>query len=68
MELLSDHNTGANERPLAYHLRPWCKLVGICPSTAYKYISSGKIKVVRIGGRTLIPASESDRILAEGVH
>lgn len=30
-------------------------------ATLYRWIKSGKIKAIKLGGRTLIPASEIDR-------
>jgi excisionase family DNA binding protein len=52
--------------PLAYRVRPLCKRLGISHTTFYKYLSAGRIKVVRIGNRTLVPASEVERLLQEG--
>jgi excisionase family DNA binding protein len=52
---------------LAYRVKPFCAKIGISVSSLYKYIEQGKIRVIRIGGRTLIPAEEAQRILREGV-
>jgi hypothetical protein len=32
----------------------------------YKYVGLKKIRVVKIGGRTLIPANEAERLLSGG--
>ena len=56
-----------NEAPLAYRVKDFCRLVGISASTFWKLTADGKIKVTRIGGRTLIPATEANRIVADGV-
>lgn len=53
--------------PLAYPFRHWCRMVGISPSNAYEKVRQGKIRVVKLGKRTLVPRTESDRILREGV-
>jgi predicted site-specific integrase-resolvase len=58
----------SEKQPLAHQFRPWCKQVGISPSTGYKYAALGKIHLIRIGGRTLITAEESDRVLKEGIR
>ena len=64
---MTEHANIQTEKPLAYRFRPWCKQAGISPSTGYKYGALGKIHVVKIGGRTIITAAESARVLAEGV-
>ncbi|WP_363351393.1 helix-turn-helix domain-containing protein [Methylocystis echinoides] len=52
-----------NNSPLAYRVKDFCTRVGICPATFYKLVKLGKIRVVKIGGRTLVPAAEADRLL-----
>ena len=54
------------EKPLAYRVKPFCQRVGISPATFYKYVGLRKIRVVKIGGRTLVPASEAERLLSGG--
>ncbi len=51
---------------LALRVRPFCQRIGISPASFYKYVGLGKIRVVKIAGRTLIPAAEVDRLLREG--
>jgi hypothetical protein len=58
-------NTEA-EKPLAYRVKPFCQRVGISPATFYKYVGLQKIRVVKIGGRTLVPAQEAERLLSGG--
>lgn len=50
----------------AYRVKPFCKDAGISPSTFWKYTRLGKIKVIRIGGRVLIPHAEAIRVTSEG--
>ena len=54
--------------PLALRVKPFCQRIGISTATFWKYVKAGKIVVIRIGGRTLIPQSEVERILIEGVR
>lgn len=61
------HNVEQNIEPLAYRVKDFCRLVGISASTFWKLTAAGKIKVTRIGGRTLVPAAEAQRIVANGV-
>jgi excisionase family DNA binding protein len=51
----------------AYRLAEGCKELGISRSTAYRLYAAGKIKLVKIGGRTLIPGAEIARLASEGV-
>lgn len=51
------------ENLLALHVRPFCKRIGISPSTFWKRVKLGEIQVRRLGGRTLVPWSEVERIL-----
>ena len=51
----------------AYSVRQFCERLGISPSTLWKLLKLNKIKVIRVGGRTLIPHSELRRILETGV-
>jgi predicted DNA-binding transcriptional regulator AlpA len=57
-----------HEIPLALRVKDFCKRIGISPSTFWKFVKLEKIKVVRIGGRVLIPAAEAARIASEGLR
>jgi len=61
---MSNASNTAVETPLAHHVRPFCRRVGISTATFYKYVGLGKIRVVKLGGRTLVPAAEVDRLLS----
>ena len=56
--------TGAE---LALRVKDFCARIGISRSTFWKHTRAGKIKVIRIGGRVLIPAAEAHRIAVEGL-
>lgn len=51
----------------AWRVREYCEAHRISPSTFWKYVGIGKIKVIRIGGRVLVPAAEAHRIASEGL-
>jgi hypothetical protein len=38
----------------------------ICPASIWKLVSQEKIRVVRLGGRTTVPATEVARLLCQG--
>ena len=42
---------------LAYRVDEFCAAIGIGPTSAYKYIALGTLPTIRVGRRTLIPAS-----------
>ena len=52
---------------LSYRVNDFCKAVGIGRTSVYALIKDGRLRAVRIAGRTLIPASEAERLMAEGV-
>ena len=57
-----------NDVPLAWRVKPFWQRLGISASTFWKLVKSEKIRVIRVGGRTLIPHDEVERILKEGVR
>jgi predicted DNA-binding transcriptional regulator AlpA len=57
-----------NNAPLALRVKDFCQRIGISPSTFWKFVSIGKIRPIKIGGRTLIPAHEAERIAREGLN
>jgi len=52
----------------AWRVREFCENHRISRASLYKYAKLGKIRLVRFGGRTLIPASEAARIASEGLN
>ena len=53
-------------QPKARRIKDACAALGIGPSTLYKLARQGKIRLIRIVGRTLVPESEIDRLASEG--
>ncbi len=56
----------SNSDPLAHRIPDFCARIGISKSTFWKCVKCGKIRVIRIGGRTLVPHSEAIRLANEG--
>ncbi len=54
------------DEPLALTVTQFTKRVGISRSSLYQYVKRGKIRVVSIAGRTLIPMTEVERLLSGG--
>ena len=46
----------------ARRIKDACTALGVGKSTLYKLRSEGKLQMVRIAGRTLVPESEIDRL------
>ena len=43
-----------------------CSALGISRATLYKLSLQGKVKLVKIAGRTVVPETEIDRLASEG--
>lgn len=54
-----------NQDKLAYSIKEACKATSLSRTTIYAHVASGRLRVVRIGGRTVIP-TESLRELLGG--
>lgn len=52
-------------RPLAYSIKDACTVSSLGRTTLYTHINAGRLKAIRVGGRTIIPA-ESLNSLLEG--
>ena len=53
-----------NSMPLARRIPDACAALGVGKSTIYKLAAEGKVKLVRIAGRTVVPESEIVRLAA----
>lgn len=51
----------------AWRVREFCEALGISNSTFWKYVAAGRIHIIRVGRRVLVPAAEATRITAEGL-
>ncbi len=51
----------------AYRVKDFCARMGISASLFWKYVKMGRIRVIRIGGRVLVPNDEAVRITKEGI-
>lgn len=49
---------------LAYSIAEACRATSLGRTSIYAHIKSNRLSVVRIGGRTLIPAAELEAFLA----
>ncbi|NLH83368.1 MAG: helix-turn-helix domain-containing protein [Phyllobacteriaceae bacterium] len=53
-----------SNHPFAYGIKATCSGLGISRSLLYNMIRDGRVKSVKIAGRTLIPCSEIERLLS----
>lgn len=51
--------------PLLHQIPEVCRMLGIGRSMLYELIASGRLLVVKIGARTLVPADEVQRLASE---
>jgi excisionase family DNA binding protein len=51
-------------QPVAHTVANACHLLSISRSTLYLLASRGKLRLVKVAGRTLIPASEIARLVS----
>lgn len=49
---------------LGYSIREACEVSSLGRSTIFKHISSGRLKVTRVGGRTIVPADALRALIA----
>lgn len=49
----------------AYNVNDACHALGISRASLYKSAKAGKIRLVRIAGRTLVAVTEVNRLLGE---
>ena len=52
---------------LAFSIREACNASTLGKSTIYSHIAAGRLKAVRVGGRTLIPAESLHALISGGV-
>jgi excisionase family DNA binding protein len=52
--------------PKARRINDACRALGVGRSTIYKMAGEGKIKLVHVLGRTLVPETEIERLSSEG--
>jgi excisionase family DNA binding protein len=58
------HQTQSQSSRLAWSIRDGALRIGISRSTIYKLATEGKLRLVKVAGRTLIPDTEILRLLA----
>jgi excisionase family DNA binding protein len=54
-----------NAEKVGYSIREACQASSLSKSTLYNHIAAGRLRAVRVGGRTIVPATAL-RALLEG--
>lgn len=52
--------------PLAYRMKDASRVSGVSKSKLYQLAADGRLKLSRVGGRTLVPHAELQRLINEG--
>ena len=60
--------TNPSSERLALRVAEYCSRVGISRASFYKYVKRGEIRIVKIAGRTLVPASEFASLSLRSLH
>ena len=55
--------TKSDPPKLAYSIKEACQVTSLARSTLYNHISSGRLQIVRVGGRTLVPAKALEALI-----
>jgi excisionase family DNA binding protein len=55
-----------SDSPKARRVPDACRAIGISRATLYHLAKQGKVRLVRVGGRTLVPELELDRLANQG--
>lgn len=63
---ITGKKAGASDAPKARRVPEACRAIGISKAMLYKLASQGKVRLVHIGGRTVVPESEIDRLASDG--
>ena len=53
--------------PAAFRINEAARYIGISRANLYRVIRSGRLKIAKVGGRTLIRRVDADRLLAESL-
>lgn len=53
-----------NTPPLAYSIKGACAASSLGRTTIYGHIAAGRLKGIRVGGRTIIPADSLHALLS----
>lgn len=52
--------------PAAFTVKRFCEQIQISESHFYNLLKAGRVRVVKVGRRVLVPSSELARLLSEG--
>lgn len=61
-----DPKTGRRFEERALRINDFCGRYGVCRATTYKLVRDGKLRLVKIGGRSLIPVDDAESLLNVG--
>lgn len=53
-------------QPRAYRIPDACRILSLSRSHLYALAAAGRVKLLKLGGRTLVSAEEIERLLKDG--
>ena len=63
---VTGRKVAAADAPKARRVPEACKALGISKALLYKLAKEGKLRLVHIAGRTVVPETEIDRLASQG--
>ena len=63
---ITGRKVGTDSRPVAWRVDDAARQLGVGRSSIYKLAGEGKLRLVRIAGRTTVPDEEVLRLAREG--
>lgn len=68
MKVTTEGRPLASVERAAFRISEFCEWLGISHATYFKFARLGRIKVIRVGRRVLVPMDEALRIKSEGLN
>ena len=61
---MNTHNPPAPVEPLSYNVEDACRMIGIGRTSIYRLATEGKIRIIKVAGRSLVPADSLRALIA----
>lgn len=56
------------DQPIAYRIPDAVRVSGLSRSTIYELAAAGRLKLSKVGGRTLVPRDQLEQLIADGMR
>jgi excisionase family DNA binding protein len=62
--VISQHASSPSPERLAYRIGEFCHAIGLGRTRVYREIANGRLEVVKVGRRTLVPRRAADEFIS----